>query len=56
MVGGKMAKSGQNVTLTSNELKRVLGLKLTEDEQTAENALQAVRPPAPKTTRTSKRK
>lgn len=56
MVGGKMAKSGQNVTLTSNELKGVLGLKLTEDEQTAENALQAVRPPAPKATRTFKRK
>jgi len=46
MVGGAMAKSGQNVTLTTNELKRVLGLKLTEDESAAERALQASRGPA----------
>ncbi|AXF12993.1 DNA sulfur modification protein DndB [Paraburkholderia caledonica] len=45
MVGGAMAKSGQNVTLTTNELKRVLGLKLTEDESAAERALQASRGP-----------
>ncbi|NYH17832.1 DNA sulfur modification protein DndB [Paraburkholderia bryophila] len=48
MVGGAMAKSGQNVTLTTNELKRVLGLKLTEDEATAEQALQASRGAAPR--------
>lgn len=50
MVGGKMSKSGQNVTLTSNELKRVLGLKLTEEEQVAESALQAARPSPSKAT------
>lgn len=43
MIGGSMAKSGQNVTLTSNEIKRVLGLKLTVDEQKAEDSLQASR-------------
>ena len=43
MVGGAMAKSGQNVVLTSNEIKRVLGLALSPDEQIAENALRASR-------------
>lgn len=43
MIGGSMAKSGQNVTLTSNEIKRILGLKFTVDEQNAEDALQASR-------------
>jgi DNA sulfur modification protein DndB len=56
MVGGKMSKSGQNVTLTSNELKRVLGLKLTEDERAAESALQAARPSPSKKTRISRSK
>jgi DNA sulfur modification protein DndB len=41
MVGGAMSKSGQNVTLTCNEIKRVLGLQLTADEQAAEAAFQA---------------
>jgi DNA sulfur modification protein DndB len=45
MVGGAMAKSGQNITLTCNEIKRVLSLKLTPDESTAEAAWQAVRAP-----------
>lgn len=45
MVGGAMAKSGQNITLTCNEIKRVLGLKLTPDENTAESAWQAARAP-----------
>ena len=45
MVGGAMAKSGQNITLTCNEIKRVLGLKLTSDEITAEAAWQAARGP-----------
>jgi DNA sulfur modification protein DndB len=45
MVGGAMAKSGQNITLTCNEIKQVLGLKLTPDEQTAETAWQSVRGP-----------
>ncbi|MCP1575358.1 DNA sulfur modification protein DndB [Herbaspirillum rubrisubalbicans] len=43
MIGGSMAKSAQNITLTSNEIKRVLGLPLTVEEQSAENALQASR-------------
>lgn len=43
MVGGAMAKSGQNITLTTNELKRVLGLQLSEDEAIAEQALMAAR-------------
>lgn len=46
MVGGAMAKSGQNVTLTSNEIKRVLGLSLGPEEQDAEDALLASRVPA----------
>ena len=45
MIGGAMAKSNQNITLTSNEIKRVLGLKLTVDEQRAEDALQSSRNP-----------
>lgn len=43
MLGGAMSKSGQNVTLTCNEIKRVLGLKLTADEQQAESAHMSVR-------------
>lgn len=43
MIGGSMAKSAQNITLTSNEIKRVLGLPLSVEEQSAENALQASR-------------
>lgn len=45
MVGGAMAKSGQNITLTCNEIKRVLGLKLTADEAAAEAARAAGRAP-----------
>lgn len=43
MVGGAMAKSGQNITLTCNEIKRVLGLQLTAEESAAETAWQASR-------------
>ncbi|OZI16206.1 DNA sulfur modification protein DndB [Bordetella genomosp. 7] len=43
MVGGAMAKSGQNITLTCNQIKRVLGLELSNDEATAEAALGAAR-------------
>ena len=43
MIGGAMAKSNQNIILTANEIKRVLGLKLTPEEQSAENSLQASR-------------
>ncbi|WP_175700544.1 DNA sulfur modification protein DndB [Burkholderia ambifaria] len=45
MIGGSMAKSGQNITLTCNEIKRVLGLKLTPDEATAESAWATARVP-----------
>jgi len=45
MVGGAMAKSGQNITLTCNEIKRVLCLKLTPEESSAEAAWAASRAP-----------
>ena len=43
MLGGAMSKSGQNVTLTCNEIKRVLGLKLSPEEQSAESTHMSVR-------------
>jgi DNA sulfur modification protein DndB len=43
MLGGAMSKSGQNITLTANEIKRVLGIKLTSEEQAAETAHMSVR-------------
>lgn len=49
MVGGAMAKSGQNITLTCNEIKRVLGLKLSPEEASAEAAWVASRAPQRKT-------
>lgn len=52
MVGGSMAKSGQNITLTCNEIKRVLGLELTPEEAAAEESWAASR--APKRSRTRK--
>jgi DNA sulfur modification protein DndB len=45
MVGGSMAKAAQNITLTTNEIKRVLGLKLGPDESLAEAAREASRVP-----------
>jgi DNA sulfur modification protein DndB len=45
MIGGSMAKAAKNVALTAVEIKRVLGLELSQDEQAAENALQAARAP-----------
>lgn len=54
MVGGAMAKSGQNITLTCNEIKHVLGLKLTPDESAAEAARAAGRAPRRATKRRSK--
>lgn len=53
MVGGSMAKSGQNITLTCNEIKRVLGLALTPEETAAEEAWAAAR--VPKRSRTKKK-
>lgn len=43
MIGGRMSKSSQNITLTCNEIKRVLGLALTVEEQDVETAFLAVR-------------
>lgn len=48
MQGGTMSKSSQNVTLTCNEIKRVMGLKLTPDEQATEAAHMSVRQVPPK--------
>lgn len=48
MIGGSMSKSGLNVTLTTNEIKNVLGLKLSPEEQTAEAAWMASRQPVAK--------
>lgn len=41
MIGGRMSKSSQNVTLTCNEIKRVLGLPLTPEELDVEQAFNA---------------
>lgn len=48
MLGGAMSKSGQNVILSCNEIKRVLGLTLTPEEQAAEDAHMSVRQAPPK--------
>lgn len=45
MIGGSMSKAGQNVVLTANEIKRVLGLALTPEETATEKALQDSRIP-----------
>ena len=45
MLGGSMAKSAQNITLTCNEIKRILGLKLSPEESVAEAARQASHAP-----------
>jgi DNA sulfur modification protein DndB len=42
MIGGRMSKSSQNITLTCNEIKRVLGLPLTLEEQDVENTFLSV--------------
>ncbi|MDX1927033.1 MAG: DNA sulfur modification protein DndB, partial [Pirellulaceae bacterium] len=55
MVGGAMAKSGQNITLTCNEIKRVLGLKLTPEEGSAEAAWAASRMPQGRAARRRKK-
>lgn len=43
MIGGRMAKNSQNITLTCNQIKRSLGLLLTPEEQEIENAFAAGR-------------
>lgn len=37
-VGGKISNTRNHVLLLSNEIKKILGLKLSEEEQSAENA------------------
>jgi DNA sulfur modification protein DndB len=51
MIGGSMAKSSQNITLTCNEIKRVLGIKFSPEEESAENAWNASRQLQSKTLR-----
>lgn len=43
MIGGRMAKNSQNITLTCNEIKRTLGLPLSPEEQIIESAFAAAR-------------
>ena len=43
MIGGVMSKSSKNITLTANEIKRNLGLELTDDEIQTELTLQTAR-------------
>ncbi|AFM64477.1 hypothetical protein PADK2_10970 [Pseudomonas aeruginosa DK2] len=43
MIGGRMAKNSQNITLTCNQIKRSLGLSLTPEEQVIESAFAAAR-------------
>ena len=46
MIGGSMAKSGQNITLTCNAIKQVMGLGLTAEEASAEAAHMAAKHPS----------
>lgn len=43
MIGGRMSKNSQNITLTCNQIKTVLGLRLSPEEQDIENAFLAGR-------------
>jgi len=43
MVGGRMSKNSQNVTLTCNQIKTALGRPLSPEEQNVENAFLAAR-------------
>ncbi|MBY9023315.1 DNA sulfur modification protein DndB [Pseudomonas fluorescens] len=43
MIGGRMAKNSQNITLTCNQIKFSLGLGLTPEEQVIEDAFLAAR-------------
>jgi DNA sulfur modification protein DndB len=43
MIGGRMAKNSQNITLTCNQIKHSLGLSLTPEEQVIESAFTAAR-------------
>ena len=38
MIGGRVSKAGHNVLLTTNVVKRTLGLPLTPEEQRVEDA------------------
>jgi len=39
MIGGRVQKSGNNVTLTTNAIKRHIGLSLNPEEQRVEDAI-----------------
>ena len=41
LIGGKVSKAYQNVTLTTNAIKMHIGLDLSEDEQTGRRRIQA---------------
>ena len=43
MIGGRMSKNSQNITLTCNQIKAVLQLRLSPEEQDIENAFLAGR-------------
>jgi DNA sulfur modification protein DndB len=40
---GRVSKANQNITLTSNVVKKALGLELSADETRLENSLQGAR-------------
>jgi len=43
MIGGRMSKNSQNITLTCNQIKTALGIPLSLDEQNVEDAFLAAR-------------
>ncbi|WP_081950392.1 DNA sulfur modification protein DndB [Chromobacterium haemolyticum] len=43
LIGGRLAKNSQNITLTCNAIKQALGLPLMPEEQNVENAFLAAR-------------
>lgn len=43
MIGGRMSKNSQNITLTCNQLKTVLGIPLSPEEKNVEDAFLAAR-------------
>jgi DNA sulfur modification protein DndB len=43
MLGGRVSKSAQNVVLTSNAIKKLIGVKLTPEEQSLEKEIKRAR-------------
>lgn len=43
MIGGSVSKAAKNVVLTSNEIKRILGLELSNEESASERAVMEAR-------------